>query len=191
MKEKRDNIPAASRRKKSSMIAEAVRKLAAYRKAKTVMFYMNINSEVMTSEMVKNAVKDGKNIVLPYLGKEKSCIRTALIRSLEQDLVKGAYGIMEPDPGLCKTVPASKIDMAVIPAVAYDISCRRIGYGGGYYDRWLKKIPRSARVGVAFDSQVISAIPQCKNDIKVNLVVTEKRLIRQQRKKVFKSRKEQ
>ncbi len=178
MKKKRDSISAASREIKSRSIASEVRKLGVYTKARTIMLYMNIGSEVATKEMIEMALKDGKKVLIPFLGKTKKNIRAAKIVSLEKGLVKGAFGIMEPEPRLCRAVPEENVDMVVVPAVAYDLSCRRIGYGGGYYDRWLKKVPEKARVGVAYDTQVVKEIPDCRGDVKLNMIVTETRVIK-------------
>lgn len=177
MKKKRDSISLASRKAMSRKIAKTLRELPTYRKARTVMFYVSFGSEVITNKMIMSAVKEGKNVVVPFLGKSKEEIKAAKITSAKSDLIRGAFGIKEPKPRLCKEIPHRKIDLVVVPAVVFDKACQRVGYGKGYYDRWLKKIPLKARIGIAFDAQVIEKIPECRNDIPVSMVITDKRTI--------------
>jgi len=178
MKQTRDSVPALSREKKSLVIARTLEELPLYRKARTVMYYLSFGSEVITGAMIERALIDGKNVVVPFLDKSGKKMGAAKINSIKNGLTTGAYGIREPEPALCKRVLEGTIDMVVVPAIAYDLSCNRIGYGKGYYDRWLKKIPVSARVGVAYDLQIVREIPKCPDDLPLGLVVTEKRIIR-------------
>jgi 5-formyltetrahydrofolate cyclo-ligase len=159
-------------------IARSVEALPAYKRAKTIMFYMNKGSEVPTTGMISKALKNGKAVLIPFIAKNAEGIKAARILSLRRGLVKGAYGITEPAPRFCRAVPEKMIDLVIVPAVAYDKKCRRIGYGGGYYDRWLEKIPMGARVGIAFDRQIVNELPQYPGDKRVGTVVTEKRLVR-------------
>ena len=177
MKQKRDSISLASRKAKSRRIAEALSELSAYRKARTVMLYVSFGSEVNTEQMIKSAVSEGKKVVVPFLGKTKEEIKAAKISSAKNDLVRGAFGIKEPKPRLCREIPHRKIDLVVVPAVVFDKACHRVGYGKGYYDKWLKKIPLKSRIGIAFDTQLIEKIPRCKNDVPVSMVITDKRTI--------------
>ena len=97
--------------------------------------------------------------------------------SFSKDLKKGAYGILEPKKLIANEVSEDQIDIVLVPAVACDQSCNRIGYGKGYYDRWLKKIPKKARIGLAYESQITGTLPKDKKDVQLGMVITEKRLI--------------
>lgn len=177
MKQKRDSLTAVSRNRLSLMIGKAVRKLDLYRRAKTVMFYVNIGSEVETEGMIKAALKGKKKVVVPFIGKEGAMMGAARITSFGRDLKKGAYGIPEPVRGLRNKVSQQDIDIVVVPAVACDKACHRLGYGKGYYDRWLKKIPVASRIGLNFDSQVVEILPSTSKDLPLGMVVTEKRVL--------------
>jgi len=153
------------------------------------MFYVNKGSEAETKSMIMSALRSGKRVAVPFVSnKNMGC---ACIKSFKE-LTKGAFGILEPRQVSRKEIDSREIDAVVVPAIAYDVSCRRIGYGGGYYDRWLKKVPEQCRIGIAFEDQIISKIPSCPNDVPVGVIVTEKRIIMKQgsKKKVFKSQKE-
>ena len=142
------------------------------------MFYVSIGSEVITYNMIERALKEGKKALVPFIGRPRGAIKAAEIGSFQSDLVKGCFGIPEPRCNLRKSVPAGKIDAVIVPAVVCDTSCNRIGYGGGYYDRWLKNIPLKKRIGVVYESQVVEKISKSRNDVPLNIIVTETRVIR-------------
>lgn len=185
MKQKRDNIPEPSRVKKSRLIEKSLWGLDIFKNAGTVMFYVSVGSEVITRKMIKRAIKEGKRVVVPFIEKTGKKIKAVRISSLEKDTVKGLFGIPAPKPSIRKDVQAKEIDIVVVPAVACDSSCHRIGYGGGYYDRWLKSIPLEARIGIAYDCQIVKSIKKSPNDVPLGLIVTEKRFIERKRRSVL------
>lgn len=93
------------------------------------------------------------------------------------DLVPGAFGICEPAED-CPLIEAEEIDLVLVPGVAFDVYGRRIGHGGGYYDRLLPTLGRAARVGYAFDGQVFPEVPAGPHDITVDVLVTPSRTLR-------------
>jgi 5-formyltetrahydrofolate cyclo-ligase len=167
----------AYRKKKSLEIEKRLWGLEAFRRALLVMFYVSIGSEVKTRKMIKRALKEGKKVAVPFIGRSGSVMKAVTIGSFEKDLAKGYFGIPEPRKSLGKSVAAGKIDIVIVPAVACDKSCNRIGYGGGYYDRWLKNIPCHKTIGLAFERQVVEKISKSSNDIPLGQIVTEKRII--------------
>jgi 5-formyltetrahydrofolate cyclo-ligase len=101
-----------------------------------------------------------------------------LIKDPEHDLVPGYYNIPEPDPGRCKRVESSEIDAAVIPGSVFDIQGGRLGYGGGYYDRFLvNDAPQAKRIGLAFELQVVDKVPVEPHDQPLDILITEKRIV--------------
>ncbi len=92
-------------------------------------------------------------------------------------LVSGVFGILEPPADALKVAPAV-VDAVIVPGVAFDERCWRLGYGGGYYDRLLPSLREGcARVGLAFDEQVLTEIPNAEHDVRLDAVVTPSRLI--------------
>ncbi len=111
-------------------------------------------------------------MLLPYV--EPDGMQVAQIRSLD-DLVPGYRGIREP----VRRVPGPVIDLAFVPGVAFDARGRRLGYGGGFYDRFLAAIaPGAPAVGYCFDAQVVEEVPAEAHDRRVEAIVTEQRVIR-------------
>jgi 5-formyltetrahydrofolate cyclo-ligase len=93
-------------------------------------------------------------------------------------LKSGQNGILQPDPGKCRTVPIDCIDIAIIPGIAFDEKGGRIGSGDGYYDRLIPHLPVTTRkVALALDDQIIPQVPIEPHDKHVDIIITDKRII--------------
>ncbi|MBN1912768.1 MAG: 5-formyltetrahydrofolate cyclo-ligase [Candidatus Omnitrophica bacterium] len=156
------------REKKSRIINDKLFKTFVFKRAKIIMFYLSFDGEVDTREMIKGAQKLGKIVVVPVCGKNKT-MRAALLKEGSR-LRKGLYGIAVP--AIKNFISLKEIDLVVVPAVAFDKKGNRLGRGKGYYDRFLKRVPKdTASVGLAFDFQILPFIPSNRTDISVNRVV--------------------
>jgi 5-formyltetrahydrofolate cyclo-ligase len=164
--------------RKSSAIFRKILKLPLYRKAGSAMFFMTHGSEVMTEKIIKRALLDKKKVLLPKTDMKNRTISSYRITSLTGCLKEGAYGIKEPVPGKCVIARPDKIDVVFVPGIAFGADLHRIGYGKGYYDSWLKKIPVQKRIGLSFDFQVLKSVPSSKKDIPMGTVITEKRMLK-------------
>jgi 5-formyltetrahydrofolate cyclo-ligase len=127
--------------------------------------------------MIKNAWKDGKITAAPVVNDKKITMCAAEFSSFKKSLRTGAYGILEPDLKKCVCILSKDIDLVLVPAVSFDACGHRIGYGKGYYDKWLKSFPKEKRVGLSFNFQVTDKLPFTKNDLKVSKVITEERIV--------------
>ncbi len=174
------NLRAAYRKEEihalSMRILERVRGLWEYQRADTLFIYMDARHEVETSELIRQAWADGKRVAVPKVSGRN--MRFFYIASLERDLKEGAFGILEP----CAKDPADEATdstgtLLVMPGVAFDESRHRIGYGGGFYDRFLKRHPDPATIALAFEFQVREEIPFEGFDMLPGKIVTEKRVI--------------
>jgi 5-formyltetrahydrofolate cyclo-ligase len=161
---------------KSKRIKEQVFHMGEFKDAKAILFYVSYDNEVYTHEMIKKCLEIKKQVVVPKIDMNN---RTMLCSSLIRwdDLVTGAYNILEPRQECLKEVFLESIDLIVIPGIAFDCQGNRIGHGMGYYDRLLKKKITAHRLGLAFEFQIADIIPSEKHDVKVNKIVTEKRII--------------
>jgi 5-formyltetrahydrofolate cyclo-ligase len=91
-----------------------------------------------------------------------------------QQLAPGIWGIPQPRPELCPSVPVSQLDFVLVPGVAFTRRCERLGYGGGYYDRFIRAlVRRPPLIAAAFALQVVAELPPSKSDQRVDRVVTE------------------
>lgn len=153
----------------SRKIRERLFDLPEYRTSKVVMFYISHDNEVDTREMIAESLYT-KKVLVPFTEKEN--IYPVVIESLN-NLNRGAFGILEPRE---KKIHRRKIDMIIVPGVAFDHRGYRIGYGKGFYDRFLKE-RHGIKIGLAYDFQIVERIPENEGDIPVDKIITEKRVI--------------
>ncbi len=150
--------------------------LPEYRQARRVVLYMDHRSEVHTRPFLNDVWLSGKQIVVPYCEGD----RLELFRLDHPDeLEPGMLGILEPRShwrlAVERAVRVEPGDLVIVPGVAFDRAGGRIGQGAGYYDRLLANAPAGVpRVGVAFECQLVEAIPQLAHDVRMHRVVTDK-----------------
>ncbi|OGX13985.1 MAG: 5-formyltetrahydrofolate cyclo-ligase [Omnitrophica bacterium RIFOXYB12_FULL_50_7] len=168
--EKRKKIPLFSRHVKSCRILRKLSREPLFRKAEHVAFYYGIAPEVETKSFLKKILKD-KKIYLPRIDPKKS-LALCRVRSLLRDLKKNAYNIMEPK-ALCEKRPVSKMDIILVPGVAFDKRGGRLGRGGGYYDRLLQKARKVIKIGLCFREQIVKKVPMKAHDVRVDRVITD------------------
>jgi 5-formyltetrahydrofolate cyclo-ligase len=172
----RDLLAPDERRKRSLEITARLSSLGELKRAKTVLLYHSFRSEVETEELIKVLLVQGKTVALPLV-KQKS-LSTYEVRDLEHDLRLGRFGIKEPVEGEAGAVPPDRIDLVIVPGVAFDEKGHRLGWGAGYYDRFLKRLPTKVPlIALAFELQVVDSIPAEPHDMAVDKIVTEKRVI--------------
>jgi 5-formyltetrahydrofolate cyclo-ligase len=157
------------RKQKSELIKEKLFKQVVFKKAKRVMFYIAVKGEVETREMIEAAQSLGKIIAVPVCVKNRASLRPALFRS-HAHLKKGPYGVSEPV--ISRFVDLKDLDLVITPGVAFDKKGNRLGRGKGYYDRFLSKIPKDTpSIGLAFNLQVLPAVPVTSQDVSVKKVI--------------------
>jgi 5-formyltetrahydrofolate cyclo-ligase len=158
-------------------IFAGIKKLSAYEKAKTVMFYLSRGSEVSTDFMVNSAFGSGKIVIVPAIKNSGDGKMYAVKISRLEDACLSVYGIRQPEINSGNIVEKDNIDLVFVPGLAFDIKGYRTGYGKGYYDRWLKGVSFEKTIGLAFDFQLTNQLPVERYDLPVGVIVTEKRVI--------------
>ena len=156
----------------SKKIAETVTSLSEYRDSQRVLAYADYNHEVMTRYIIEAAWKDGKEVAVPkVVGKDMIFYRLTDFAQLGA----GYFGIPEPARG---EIVQWEEALMIMPGVAFDRANHRVGYGGGFYDRFLEKHPQIKRVAVAFEFQMMSEVPTEPTDISPEIIVTEEEIYR-------------
>jgi 5-formyltetrahydrofolate cyclo-ligase len=175
----RDAVPAAERLHWSRPIVESVCALHSYRSAQTVLGYLNFGSELTAELWVQQALDDGKRVLLPRVNRASKHLELYQLRDLQQDVAPGLWGIREPIVEHCKRNDAlGELDFILLPGVAFTREGARLGYGGGYFDKLLARIPHTPTLAAgAFELQVVVDIPQESTDHKVEWLVTENETI--------------
>ncbi len=168
---KRDSLQSHEADTMSHAIAERIASHPRFKEAKVVAFYIAKGSEVSTRAIIMKALELKKEVLLPVTGDQH--IEFFRFHSFEE-LVPGKFGIPEP-----KTHnPELKLDpdIVIVPGISFGLCMHRLGYGKGYYDRYLSKSP-AYRIGVCFDFQIMERLPTHENDERMDEIITEKRII--------------
>jgi 5-formyltetrahydrofolate cyclo-ligase len=182
---RRDAITSQKKKLKEAAIEKRLFALDLFREAKCILFYVSFRSEVNTRKCLGDVIKSGKKLVLPAVDMVNRTIKLYETRAL-LELTPGYMGILEPEDRDDRKVSLRGIDLVIIPGVGFDLRGTRLGYGGGYYDRLLsyesKRLAKVKRhittIALAFEEQIGREIPSEPHDIKVDMMVTEKRVIR-------------
>ncbi|TNC96836.1 MAG: 5-formyltetrahydrofolate cyclo-ligase [Gallionellaceae bacterium] len=176
----RDELTPTLQMRLSREIVRQLCDLAAYKTARTVLGYLNFGSELHTELWVQQALADGKRVLLPRVNKANKQLDIYEVRDLNSDVAPGAWGIREPILERCKRFEALReIDLILMPGVTFNRAGGRLGYGGGFYDKLIARLPHEPTlVAGAFELQVVAEIPQEPTDHKVDWLVTENESIR-------------
>jgi len=177
MKRMRKEHPAHERALKSCAICKKLVASPEFQGAKTILAYCPKEDEVDAWAAIAAALVQEKTACLPRTDEEKKEI-TAYRISGSEKLEKAAYGIFEPARDEKKAIAPEKIDLIIVPGVAFDIHGDRVGHGLGYYDKFLAAAKNAKKVAVAFDFQVVNEKIVCEShDVQVDQIITEKRHI--------------
>ncbi len=161
---------------KSEQVRVQLFSMPVFKRAKTVMLYASTKGEVHTPPMIVDALNSGKTVLLPRMDADK--ILACKVSDFDE-LVPNKFGINEPKGA---SVPIELIDVIIVPGLAFDEKCSRIGRGHGYFDKFLALADKKSTrfIALAFELQIFSQIPSEPHDVPMHSVVTEKRIIEAQ-----------
>jgi 5-formyltetrahydrofolate cyclo-ligase len=163
---------------KTSSIENRLFEFANFLESKIALLYVNSNLEVQTKSIIQKTYSYNKIVVLPAFDPESFSMKLMKVDSSERELIPGPRGVLEPDVSKCKVVPMDRIDIAIIPGLAFDEKGGRIGSGTGYYDRLIPRLAITTRkVALAFEEQLVVQIPMESHDKHVDIIITDKRII--------------
>jgi len=174
---RRDALSQDMRAEKSLVIAARLISLDIFQKARCVFVYVAVRSEVCTHAIILAAQEQGKRVCVPLIEAHTKRMIPCEIRDPVRDLYPGMLGIPEPDPRICPPVAVHDIGLAVIPGLAFTLQGQRIGYGGGFYDRFLGEW-RGTSYALAFEELIVESLPfDPSRDRAVSCIITESRVI--------------
>lgn len=175
---KRESLSEEERKRISSVIMENLLNFSEYSKSEILFPYVSFGSEADTHNLIIHALSEGKQVYCPKVSGEQmefygiSCFG---------DLVPGYKGILEPGPGLVKFSDWDKKILILMPGSVFDRKRNRMGYGKGFYDRFLEECQRNQReivtVALAFSMQVVEDVPVEEHDIKPDYLITENEIL--------------
>lgn len=174
IRELRDAMAPEERARRSRAIERRLFGLEGFAGARTVMVFSSFGSEVDTAPIIDRLCAEGRRVALPRVGRGE----IVAVAYRPGDPVRVAsFGAMEPEGNA--VVAAGEIDAVVTPGLAFDRRGYRVGYGGGFYDRFLALTrPGALRVGVAFGLQVVDEVPHGRADVAVDVIVTDEETVR-------------
>ena len=183
MKKQRSSLSKAEHEDKSRLIQKQLFETEAYLHCGSLLTYVSFGDEADTRELILRAFADHKKVYVPRVDKKE--MEFYEIHSLD-GLILSKFGILEPKPDSNGIFPAPAAvqnhtgdNLMILPGLAFDFSGNRIGYGGGYYDRYLSRYAgtRFVKIAIAFDFQLRDHIPADESDVKVDYIITPARVL--------------
>ena len=177
--EKRKKISETELKEKNKKIIKNLSSLKEFQEAKNILFYVSFNQEVNTHEIIRELLEEKeKNIIVPYTIKNKPTIFLSELKDFVE-LIPKTLGILEPKGKYIREFDREKLDLVIVPGTVFDKNGNRIGYGFGYYDRFLKTIKKNVlKIGLAFDFQLVNHIPREEHDVPLDIIITENEVVK-------------
>ncbi len=159
------------RKEKSTIIKNKVFSLPEFRKAKNIVCYISLDTEVSTGEIIKDSLKMSKRVFAPRV--EGDSLRIVELKNMDEDLERGPIGVLQPKNEASSSFRARDMEIVIVPGIAFERNGARLGRGKGYFDRFLSKLPNTVKtIALGFDFQIKKSIPVSPHDIPVDLVIT-------------------
>lgn len=179
VKTERRNQAVEERDRKSTEIVKRLIDSDVWKNAGAVMLYSALRDEVQTRDLIKLGQEQGKRMVLPSVEGDGHRMRIYEVKNTEEELEKGPFNIMQPRDDRKNRFYKSDLELILLPGVAFDRQGKRIGFGRGYYDKFLSELEERdiKKVGLAFGFQVVEEIPFDYHDVPVDYIVTEDEVI--------------
>lgn len=171
----RSKIAKDERLSMGNKIIKSFKSTDLYKNSEMIMIYISFGTEIHNHDFIKDALAEGKKIVVPVTFHNPRMMKPSQIFSFDE-LEPGYYNILSPKEEYIRYVDKSQIDLIIVPGAVFDKEGYRIGYGGGYYDRFLADL-RAPKVSFAFEMQLTDEVPKEDFDIPVEYIITEDRFI--------------
>ncbi|WP_329385293.1 5-formyltetrahydrofolate cyclo-ligase [Anaerofustis butyriciformans] len=160
-----------SREEKNKLIFEELINNKDIKNSKNIMCFVSFKNEVDTHKFIKYMLKNNKNIYIPIIDSKNKIMNISKLKSFDE-LEKGFYGILEPKKEFIRITNPNILDIVITPGIVFAKDNYRIGYGGGFYDKFFanKKL-KAKKIGLCFSEQIIESIPIDKYDIPVDYII--------------------
>lgn len=159
------------RRKKSREIVRRLVRTPEFRHSERILVYVSLPDEVSTRDLIRKTLALGKRVFVPKIAPRRRTIGIFEIKRPRRDLKPGSFGILEPAASPSKRGRAGDLDLVIAPALGFDRRGWRLGRGGGYFDRFLKRAKRAKKIGIAFREQILPSIPHARHDVRMDRVI--------------------
>ncbi len=175
LREQYSNLRKHCTKEQNDMLIKNLMSIPEYINAVNIFTYISVKTEPDTTRFISAALNNGKTICVPKCNIKDHTMKFIRISSYENDLKMGNYNIPEPISDIeFKYEP----DLIIIPALSCDLCGNRLGYGGGYYDRFLSKTKNGVKAAIIYDCLLCESLPVENTDIPVDIIITESRILR-------------
>ena len=172
----RNNLDSSFVNSRSAVIYKKFKNIVNINKFSSICVYIDFNNEVSTFNIIKNALENNVKVSVPFII-DNHDMKLKYINDYEKDINRNTkFGQGEPFE-YCKDCSIEEISMFIIPALAFDEKCNRLGFGSGYYDNILKVNKNALRIGLAYDYQILPFIPKDNNDEILDIIISESKVI--------------
>jgi 5-formyltetrahydrofolate cyclo-ligase len=166
-------LAADERAEASKQLRKLLEQQALWRNAKFILLFASMADEPDVWPLLADALASGRTVALPRFHAEQGAYVAGQIIRADSDVRPGRYGIREPRES-CPIIPLNRLDLVLVPGVAFDLDGHRLGRGKGYYDRLLAMHDGPA-CGVAFDQQIVGRVPSGPHDVRLTAILTPTR----------------
>lgn len=176
--EKRNQLSVHQVLSKSTMIIHRLLEQPAIQQSSNIMVYLDFRNEVKTDGLIQHLLEQGKQVFIPVTNPATHTLVVSQLKDPAQDLKKGHFGLLEPKTEALRPVAPASIDLVIVPGLAFDTEGYRIGFGAGYYDRFLPTLRQGVPlISLLYELQLVEQVPREPHDIPVHLLITEDRSI--------------
>jgi len=168
----RNSIPRSEKKALDKTIEANLYGCEFFYKARYIFCYVSFNSEIDTFPIIKNLLKLGKTVTVPKINSKNHEMKAYVIDDITRCLEYGKYDILEPK-SICKEADYSKIDLIIVPGLVFTLEGHRLGYGGGFYDRFLEQYKKPITCALAYNRLIFDDIPVNEKDLPVDYIITE------------------
>jgi 5-formyltetrahydrofolate cyclo-ligase len=158
------------RKMDSEKLCANLRQQSFFQTAASILFFAPLPEEPDLWPLLNEVLATKKLVALPCFDSENEAYVPRRVDDIHVEIVSGKFGIREPAP-TCIAIPLRDLDLVLVPGVAFDTRGHRLGRGKGFYDRLLQNFT-GKKIGIAFDEQIVEAVPKEENDVQVDLIVT-------------------
>lgn len=160
---------------KDKILSEKLFESEEYIASEIVFIYVSMHDEIDTIKIINKLFKDGKRVAVPKVFKYPKKMEALEIKSLDDLTEVGDFGVLEPNISAGNL--SSEIDLTIVPGLAFDKEGNRLGYGGGFYDKFFETYKTSKKIALCYDYQIVTNIYNMEYDKKVDKIITENRII--------------
>jgi len=169
-------ISAEKRQLDSQRICVSLKEQSFFQSAGSILFFAPLPDEPDLWPLLNEMLSGKKMIALPCFDEDDQAYQSRRVQDIHVEIMSGKFGIREPAP-TCVAIPLADLDLVLVPGIAFDAKGHRLGRGKGFYDRLLKDFT-GTKIGIAFDEQMVEAVPMENSDVRMDLVLTPARCLK-------------